>query len=136
MRLRSMLALLCGGAVAGAALAFAGAVRAAEPPGRTPLPTIERALKGEQCIATPAVMRRDHMDLLKHQRDDTVRGGIRGAKASLKECVACHAGAQTGSVAQAETNFCVSCHAYTAVKIDCFECHATRPAALAQVKSK
>jgi predicted CXXCH cytochrome family protein len=81
-------------------------------------------------------MRRDHMELLKHQRDATVHGGIRGAKASLKECVACHAGATTGSVAQSETNFCVSCHTYAAVKIDCFECHATRPAALAQVKPK
>ena len=44
-------------------------------------------------------MRRNHMELLKHQRDDTVRSGIRGAKYSLKDCVGCHAGAKTGSVA-------------------------------------
>ena len=29
----------------------------------------------------------------------------------------------------AEGQFCQSCHAYTATKIDCFECHATKPAA-------
>ena len=33
------------------------------------------------------------------------------------------------SVAASDTNFCVSCHAYAAVKIDCFECHATKPQA-------
>jgi hypothetical protein len=30
-------------------------------------------------------------------------------------------------VAAARTDFCVSCHAYAAVKIDCFECHASKP---------
>ena len=94
-------------------------------------PAIERATKGERCVADPAFMRRNHMDLLKHQRDDTVHGGIRGAKFSLKECIGCHAGAKTGSVAQAPTDFCVSCHSYTAVSIDCFECHSSRPAAVA-----
>jgi predicted CXXCH cytochrome family protein len=110
----------------------AGTAFAGEAPGRTPLPTIERATKGERCVEAPALMRRNHMEMLKHQRDETVFGGIRGAKYSLKECIACHASAQTGSVAKSESNFCVSCHAYAAVKIDCFECHATKPAALAQ----
>ena len=95
--------------------------------GRTPQPVIEPARAGTQCIADPATMRRDHPAMLKHQRDATVRGGIRGAKASLKACIACHASPATGSVAKAETNFCVSCHAYAAVHIDCFGCHATRP---------
>jgi predicted CXXCH cytochrome family protein len=74
-------------------------------------------------------MRRNHMDLLKHQRDDTLRGGVRiTAKHSLKACIDCHASQTTGSVAASQTNFCVSCHSYAAVKIDCFECHATQPA--------
>ena len=30
-------------------------------------------------------------------------------------------------MAQAKTDFCVSCHSYAAVKIDCFECHASKP---------
>lgn len=125
---------------------------------RTPQPTIEPARAGTQCIADPATMRREHPAMLEHQRDATVRGGIRGAgppqaasapsggrreasgghtitaKASLKACIACHASAATGSVAKAETNFCVSCHQYAAVRIDCFECHATRPHATAMSK--
>jgi hypothetical protein len=98
---------------------------------RTPLPVIEKAKAGSECIADPATMRRDHPSMLKHQRDDTVRGGVRGAKASLKACVECHASATTHSVAQAPTDFCSSCHRYAAVSIDCFECHATKPAGAA-----
>ena len=109
------------------ALAVGGAL-AADPAGRTPRPVVEKAAAGTQCVADPALMRRSHMDFLKHQRDDTVHGGIRGAKYSLKGCIDCHASRQTGSVAKAETNFCVSCHSYAAVKIDCFGCHASRPA--------
>jgi hypothetical protein len=111
-------------------LPFAAAMAAAgDGSGRTPRPVIEPATQGAQCVADPAVMRRSHMDFLKHQQGDTVRGGIRGAKFSLKACIECHASKQTVSVAQAETNFCVSCHSYAAVKIDCFECHTPRPAA-------
>ena len=110
-------------------LLMAGSAVAGAEGGRTPVPVIERATPGSQCVADPATMRRTHMDLLKHQRDDTVRGGIRGAKASLKACVECHASRETRSVAAAKADFCVSCHSYAAVKIDCFECHASRPAA-------
>jgi len=94
-------------------------------------PTIQKATKGERCVAEPAVMRRDHPAMLKHQRDDTVHAGIRGAKHSLAGCIGCHAGAQTGSVAQAPGDFCVSCHRYAAVTIDCFECHSGKPRAVA-----
>jgi predicted CXXCH cytochrome family protein len=100
--------------------------------GRTPKPVIEPATQGTQCVADPATMRREHPQMLKHQRDDTVHGGIRGAKFSLNGCIACHASQATGSVAKAETNFCVSCHTYAAVKIDCFGCHTTQPRAVAQ----
>jgi len=116
-------------AVCALALPLASA-HAAEP--RTPQPVIEPARAGTQCIADPATMRRDHPAMLKHQRDDTVHGGIRGAKASLKGCIDCHASTTTASVAKTETNFCVSCHSYAAVKIDCFECHTSKPRALAQ----
>ena len=91
-------------------------------------PVIERATKGERCVEDAASMRRNHMRFLEHQRDATVHGGIRGAKHSLKGCIDCHASQTSGSVAQAPTDFCVSCHAYAAVKIDCFDCHATKPA--------
>lgn len=102
---------------------------AADPPSkgsRVPQPVIEPA-RGGQCVEDPAYMRRHHMELLKHQRDDTMHGGIRGAKYSLKTCIGCHASQTTNSVAATPTNFCVSCHSYAAVKIDCFECHATQP---------
>ena len=92
-------------------------------------PTIERAVKGERCVEPSDDMRRNHMRYLEHQRDATVHGGIRGAKHSLKGCVDCHAGRISGSVAKSEGDFCVSCHRYAAVKVDCFECHATRPGA-------
>ena len=95
--------------------------------GRVPQPVIESA-RGDKCVNDPAFMRRNHMELLKHQRDDTVHGGIRGAKQSLKACIACHASQTTNSVTAASTNFCQSCHSYVAVKIDCFECHSTKPA--------
>lgn len=94
--------------------------------GRVPKPVIEAA-RGGQCVEDPAIMRRNHMEYLKHQRDDTLRGGIRGAKYSLKACIECHASPATNSVTAAPTNFCISCHSYAAVKVDCFECHATQP---------
>lgn len=120
-RAAAALALLCLALWGhGPALADAGAA------GRGLEPAIEPA-KGERCLADPAVMRRTHMDLLKHQRTETVHAGVRGDGASLKGCIACHASRTTGSVAAAKTDFCVSCHSFAAVKIDCFECHASRP---------
>ncbi|MEW6706559.1 MAG: sulfur reduction protein DsrJ [Pseudomonadota bacterium] len=110
--------------VAWLVMSFSGDVRAGE---RTPGLAIEPAKAGTQCVAPPEKMRREHMSMLKHQRDDTVHGGVRGAAASLKGCVECHASTKTQSVAAAPTDFCISCHSYAAVKIDCFECHASRP---------
>lgn len=105
------------------ALTFAGKGIAGE---RTPRPAIEPARSGTQCVAAPDVMRRDHPSMLKHQRDETVHRGVRQARDSLQGCVGCHASAATGSVAQAKTDFCSSCHAYAAVQIDCFECHSSK----------
>lgn len=90
-------------------------------------PAIERATAGTQCVADPVFMRRNHMDLMTHQRVLAVHEGARDGKFSLKQCVACHASRQTGSVAAGPNDFCVSCHSYAAVKIDCFECHASKP---------
>jgi len=111
------------------ATALAGllaAVCAAPAAGGTPLPAVEAAIRGP-CVADPATMRRTHMELLRHQRDRTVHLGERSAPASLQGCIGCHASKTTGSVAQAPTDFCVACHRYTAVQIDCFECHASKP---------
>lgn len=97
--------------------------------GGTPVPVIPRG-QGETCVADTAFMRRNHMTLLKHQRDETMRQGIRGNLYSLAECIACHAVA--GPDAQPLTvdspqHFCRACHDYAAVSIDCFQCHASRP---------
>jgi hypothetical protein len=108
------------------AVLTAGVLAAPSGGQRTPVPAVEPALRGP-CVADPATMRRDHPDMLRHQRDATVHQGIRGAKASLKGCIDCHASRQTGSVATAQTDFCVACHSYAAVKVDCFECHASKP---------
>lgn len=104
-------------AVAGLSGAHAGA----------PKPVIEKAVKGEQCVEDTDYMRRNHMKLLDHHRDKTVIEGVRTKQHSLKGCIDCHASAKTGSVAAAKENFCVSCHTYAAVKIDCFDCHSTKP---------
>ena len=93
-----------------------------------PQPVIEAA-RGGSCVADPATMRRQHMVMLKHQRDDSLRGGIRTGAYSLKACIACHASQSTNSVTASSSNFCQSCHAYAAVLIDCFECHANQPQA-------
>ncbi len=79
--------------------------------------------KGDACVAPTGEMRRDHMKTLLHQRDQTVQRGIRESRFSLKNCVDCHAGRETGSVL-GKDGFCSSCHAYASVSMDCFECHA------------
>jgi hypothetical protein len=112
-----------------AALAGIGLAEAADAPGRGLLPAIEPAKAATACVAEPAVMRREHMKLLKHQRELTVHRGERDGRDSLQACITCHASKTTGSVAAAPTDFCASCHAYAAVRIDCFECHASRLAA-------
>jgi hypothetical protein len=78
-------------------------------------------------VAPTEEMRRNHMKMLFHQRDRTMREGVRTTRFSLKGCVECHAAAKTGSVL-GKDGFCSSCHEYAAVRMDCFECHsAARP---------
>jgi hypothetical protein len=77
-------------------------------------------------VAPVAEMRRDHMKMLLHQRDRTLRQGLREPRFSLKGCVDCHASRKTGSVL-GKDGFCSSCHEYAAVRIDCFECHSPHP---------
>lgn len=89
-------------------------------------PVLERG-KGERCVEDTDFMRRNHMVLLKHHRDDTMRRGIRTTKHSLKGCVDCHASSKTGSVASSKEDFCMACHTYAGVKLDCWDCHATKP---------
>jgi len=94
-----------------------------------PYPDIPRG-QGEFCVEDTEFMRRNHMNVLMHQRDDTVRDGVRSKQHSLKECISCHAVTGPDSIAvtvESPQHFCRSCHDYAAVKIDCFQCHASRP---------
>ena len=74
--------------------------------------------------------RRNHMNLMKHDRDLTLRDGNREIEASLKGCFDCHAAKdEAGQVVtyQSEQHFCRACHDYVAVKVDCFMCHRSTP---------
>ena len=86
--------------------------------------------QGEKCVADTDWMRRNHMTVLMHQRDDTVHDGIRTERFSLKGCIDCHAlkgdDGKPVTVANPQ-HFCRTCHDYAAVRVDCFECHASRP---------
>jgi hypothetical protein len=103
-------------------LALAPALGAEPSAGRVAKPVVKIERPGA-CVEPTAVMRRDHMKFLMHQRDRTLRMGIRETRHSLKNCVECHASTATGSVLGPE-GFCESCHRYASVSMDCFECHA------------
>ena len=47
--------------------------------------------RGAQCVEPIEIMRRDHFEFIKHQRDQTVYHGIRGTRHSLAGCIDCHA---------------------------------------------
>jgi hypothetical protein len=112
--------------IVAAVLALAGVADAGEKQAsRVAMPAV-KIEKGEACVAPAAEMRRDHMKMLLHQRDRTMRQGLREPRFSLKGCVECHASQKTGSVLGNE-GFCSSCHEYASVSIDCFECHSPSP---------
>jgi hypothetical protein len=84
----------------------------------------------DNCVEPTEYMRRNHMEVIKHQRDSTVYGGIRSTKHSLAGCVECHVGydaTQKPVSIDADGQFCSACHDYAAVKLNCFDCHATIP---------
>ena len=94
-----------------------------------PKPIIPKA-DAKQCVEETGFMRRNHMDLLMHRRDQTMHEGIRTKKYSLQNCLTCHAVKDKQNkfvTVKSEKHFCRSCHSYVAVKIDCFECHSSTP---------
>ncbi len=110
----ALLLLLLGGGVANADVS---------------LPNLPRG-KGTSCVAPTEMMRKNHMDYLLHQRDLTVRNGVRTERYSLVGCVQCHAQKNDHGnfiAVDAPGQFCQSCHDFASVKLDCFECHATKP---------
>jgi hypothetical protein len=91
-----------------------------------------QAAQEKSCVEPTDFMRRNHMEVIKHQRDETVHGGIRSTKHSLAGCIACH-GAKGPSGQPVPINddrqFCGACHDFAAVRLNCFECHAKVPTA-------
>ena len=49
-----------------------------------------KAAQLESCVEPTEFMRRNHMEVIKHQRDETVHNGIRSTKHSLAGCIECH----------------------------------------------
>lgn len=93
--------------------------------------------KGGQCVKDTQWMRKNHMHLLRQQRDEVLRKGIRDERLSLKNCIECHASIKDDSVIARDDSFCAACHRYEAVKIDCFECHSgTRKSAWLERKAR
>lgn len=92
-------------------------------------PDIPKAL-GEPHPEGNEWWRVNHPSLLMHDRDLTVIDGIRDIDASIKTCVACHAveGPDAAPVTiESPQHICRTCHDYVGVKIDCFQCHNSRP---------
>ena len=88
------------------------------------------AVDAAECLADPAVMRRNHMDMLAHDRDAAAREGIRRPGHGLANCVTCHVvrDARGAAVDAADPrHFCTSCHLSAAVSVDCFSCHRATP---------
>ena len=84
----------------------------------------------QECVEPEDDMRKNHMEYLLHQRDETVYDGIRTRRHSLEECINCHASKnEEGEFIPVNEpdQFCASCHTYASVNIDCFQCHATKP---------
>ena len=94
----------------------------------------EKALKKfsetQDCVRPIPEMRRNHMELILHERDITMYQGIRGSDESLQGCINCHVSKDdTGQAVDftSEKHFCNSCHQELAVSIDCFQCHNSKP---------
>ena len=115
---RAILAIVLLGVVARGALG-------ADTASRVPRPAPEIAASGK-CVEDTPFMRRNHVALLTHHRDRTVREGVRTTQHSLANCVSCHASPKTGRVTGSADAFCETCHSYAAVKLDCFQCHTDR----------
>lgn len=94
-----------------------------------PSPDIPKA-KGDECVEPTDIMRKNHMDYILHQRDETMYKGIRTKTYSLKGCVDCHAVKDENNMHvtyKDQRHFCNSCHEYASVQIDCFACHSSTP---------
>jgi len=80
-----------------------------------------------ECVQPEDEMKKNHMNYILHQRDQTMYEGIRTKTYSLKECINCHVPENSEARFGDDKHFCSSCHNFTGVSIDCFQCHMDRP---------
>lgn len=89
------------------------------------MPTLEKAVKGPNCVIDSTLMKETHMRLLNQWRDEAVRkdqryyesaalGGQVVEKSLTRTCLNCHAD---------KAAFCDRCHNYMAVSPYCWDCH-------------
>lgn len=132
----SLTPLLIASLLAGLPVSMAVAVdETASSFGEISIPAPAKPSNAENCVEPVEIMRRNHMTFLTHQRDATVIEGDRDQKYSLVGCMNCHNPASADEKViryEDPEHFCSSCHQYTSVKIDCFECHADRGLASSQ----
>lgn len=98
--------------------------------GQQAVPGSSKAAKLTQCVRPKEFMRRNHFELIQHQRDITVHQGVRATTDSLAACIACHVQYDKNSKpvpVNADGQFCNGCHHWLAVAPDCFGCHSTVP---------
>lgn len=124
-RIKSITTALLAVVLTAATASFAG----------VPSPDIPKG-QGEACVKPTDDMRKNHMEYLLHKRDDTMHQGIRtdvsSGGYSFTDCMNCHAVMDENKMPvnyKDDRHFCNSCHSYAAVKIDCFDCHASTPSA-------
>ena len=80
-----------------------------------------------ECVQPEDEMKKNHMNYILHQRDETMHKGIRTKQYSLKECINCHIPKDSTVRFGDDKHFCSSCHNFVGVSIDCFQCHMDRP---------
>ena len=97
--------------------------KASEPPAPSLDTTAIEQLDEKQCIESTEFMRTHHPKLLSDWREQAVREGeteyISSSGAAWEmslenNCLQCHSN---------RSEFCDSCHTYTAVELYCWDCH-------------
>ena len=107
-----------------------GLATTAQAQDRSPLLPQVPAATGEPHPEGNEFWRKNHMELLKHDRDLTMHLGDRDVQASLAHCFDCHAAKyDEGKIVsyESEKHFCRACHDFAAVRVDCFMCHRSTP---------
>ncbi len=86
-----------------------------------------------------AQVRRVHGRWINQHRYPAQRALAYPDEYRVQACINCHVpeskNDQAVRITHTETHFCATCHTYVAVRLDCFECHADRPASVYKIPS-